>query len=260
MVPHETGWWIRFRQWLLSLGGVKLYSDLYERSSSLGLSVSIPLDPKRHRRLHAIEEAGALFIHIPKNAGMAVSQALYGQQIYHASIRFYGRFAPDLVRRLPSFAIWRDPIERFLSAVRFARTNGNAGNRIAAGFRADYARFANIDEVLDHIEHARSIFDVDHIFRPQFWYVSDRRARLAVDRILLIEELDSALAEMNLPQLKHVAHLNESTAYDIDLTVQQENRLRRLFAIDFAIYESLRSRAMPGILNGPLARELAEAV
>lgn len=245
----------RIRQWLLGLGGVKLYSDLYERSSSLGPSFALPLDSKRRRRLRAIEEAGALFIHIPKNAGMAVSQALYGQQVYHASIRFYGRFAPGLVRRLPSFAIWRDPVERFLSAVRFARTNGNAGNRIAAGFRTAYARFEGIDEVLDHIEGARSIFDVDHIFRPQFWYVSDRRARIAVDRILLIEELDSALAEMNLPGLGQVAHLNESAAHDYEPTAQQEQRLRRLYAIDFAIHESLRSRAMPAEFDSPTARQ-----
>jgi len=254
-VTFDSGWRTDVRQWLLGLGGVKIYGDLYERSCSLGFAVPIPLDLKRRQRLQAIENVGALFIHIPKNAGMAVSQALYGQQVYHASIRYYRCYAPQLVERLPSFAIWRDPTERFLSAVRFARTNGNSGNRIAAGFRDAYARFETIDEVLDHIETASSIFDVDHIFRPQFWYVSDRRARLAVDRIVLIEELDSAIAEMRLPNLEHVAHLNESAAFDIALTVQQENRLRRLFAIDFAIFESLRARTMPMILDSPLARQ-----
>ena len=255
MFDRDT--WAGLRQRLLGLAGVKMYSDLYERSSSLGPAFPMPLDFKRRRRLRAIEDAGALFIHIPKNAGMAVSQALYGQQIYHASIRYYGRFAPDLVASLPSFAIWRDPTERFLSALRFARTNGNSGNRIGIGFRAAYAHFESVDDALDHIEAAPSIFAVDHIFRPQFWYVSDRRARLAVDRILLIDELDGALADMHLPNLESVKHLNESAAFDFRLTDRQDHRLRRLFAIDFAIHDSLRSRAMPAILNDPAERQSA---
>ncbi|CAM3208772.1 Sulfotransferase family 2 domain-containing protein [Sphingomonas antarctica] len=247
----------KLAQWLLERAGVRLFGDVYERSSSLGPAFPVPLDRKRRDRLRAIEDGGALFIHIPKNAGMAVSQALYGRQVYHPTIRYYRRFAPDLVDRLPSFAIWRDPAQRFLSALRFARTVGNPGNRIAAGFRETYARFATVDDALDHVEAGPDIFALDHIFRPQFWYVADRSARIAVDRILLIDELDSALADMRLPNLSHVAHLNESADLDIELTVQQENRLRRLYAIDFAIHDSLRSRAMPAILNSPMARQRA---
>ena len=256
-MPNDRDHGRRARQWLLGIAGVKLFSDLYERSSSLGPAFPIPLDAKRRGRLRAIEDAGALFIHIPKNAGMAVSQALYGQQVYHQSIRYYARFAPDLVERLPSFAIWRDPVERFMSALRFARTGGNPGNRIAAGFRDSYARFATVDDALNHVETGSSVFATDHIFRPQFWYVADRTARIAVDRILLIDELDSALTDMRLPGLEHVTHLNESVGHEVLLTARQEHRLRRLYAIDFAVYESLRSRALPTILNSPSERQRA---
>lgn len=253
----DAHWLRKSAQWLLERAGVNLFGDLYERSASLGLAFPIPLDQKRRRRLAAIEDAGALFIHIPKNAGMAVSEALYGQQVYHPSIRYYRRFAPDLVARMPSFAIWRDPAERFLSALRFARTGGNPGNFIHPAFRETYARFETVDDALDHVEAGSSVFTTDHIFRPQFWYVADCTARIAVDRLMLIDELDSALADMDLPNLGRVVHFNESAAFDIALTKTQEHRLRRLYAIDFAVYESLRSRALPTVLNNPAERQRA---
>jgi hypothetical protein len=245
------------RAWLLRRAGVKLFGDLYERSASLGPAFPIPLDSKRRVRLRAIEDAGALFIHIPKNAGMAVSQALYGQQVYHPSIRYYGRFAPHLIEQLPSFAIWRDPVERFLSALRFARTGGNPGNRIAREFYEAYARFETVDDALDHVERGPNVFAVDHIFRPQFWYVADRTARIAVDRLMLIEELDAALTDMCLPNLSHVAHLNESAVHEVELNTHQMHRIRRLYAIDFAVYDSLRSRALPTVLNSQAERQRA---
>lgn len=250
MPSRPPGW----RKQLLRVAGVNLFSDLYERASSLGVPFPILPDGKRRRLFRTIEAAGALFIHIPKNAGMAISQALYGEQVFHPTIRYYGRFAPRLVETLPSFAVWRDPVERFLSAYRFARTGGNAGNRIDPAFREAYVAFNGVDAALDHIEGAHSVFALDHVFRPQFWYVADRAARIAVDRLCLIDQLGEALADMALPGMGHVTHLNETAAVDLEFGPRQEDRLRRLYAIDFAIHESLQAQTMPSILNSPQAR------
>lgn len=167
---------------LARLFGLRLVSDIPERLCDLGLRP--PLDAKRRNRLAAIWEAGLLFVHVPKNAGMAISAALYGRQIKHATARYYARVAPDLLQGMDSVAVIRDPVERFLSAYDYARAGGSADNRVSAPFRDLYMRFRSVDDALDHVESARSPYHMDHIFRPQAWYVTDAQGLVAVRRLV----------------------------------------------------------------------------
>jgi len=217
--------------------GLKLVSDLHERPTFPGIYP--PLDPLLRSRLDRIREAGVLFIHIPKNAGMSVSSTLYQTQVFHPTIRYYSRVAPDLVRELPSFAVWRNPVERFVSAFRYAKVGGSHDVPVARAFRERYMAFETLDDAMDHIAATGSLYDLDHIFRPQFWYVADMAGRIAVDRICMIDELDNALAGYAKAPLEKIAWLNRSKPLDIDLSERQLARLRSLYAIDFAIHDAL---------------------
>jgi hypothetical protein len=230
---------------LLRASGTQMLDDFFERPAARLLAPPAWTIPRHRRRLAAIERAGALFIHIPKNAGMSISRALYGEQIYHPSIRYYLRFAPKRVRRLPSFAIWRDPVERFVSAFRFARAGGNPANRVSMAFRTSYMAFETLDDALDHVEAAHSVYDLDHIFRPQFWYVADWAGRIAVDHLFRFDQMDSIGAVMGLPQIEHVPEINASVGAREAPTAAQIARMRRLYAIDFSIDEGLASGACP---------------
>ncbi len=217
--------------------GLKLVSDLHERPTFPGIYP--PLDPLLRSRLDRIREAGVLFIHIPKNAGMSVSSTLYDAQLFHPTIRYYMRVAPDLVQRLPSFAIWRHPVERFVSAFRYAQAGGTHDVPVGRAFRDRYMAFETLDDAIDHVAATRSLYDLDHIFRPQFWYVADMAGRIAVDRISMIDDLDKMLADYSKTPLGKIAWLNKSKPLDVDLTETQLLRLRRLYPIDFAIHDAL---------------------
>jgi hypothetical protein len=225
---------------LARLFGVVLVSDIQERLCDAGIRP--PLDAKRRRRLERIAAAGTLFVHVPKNAGTSIGVALYGQAAKHASIRWYARVAPDLVRRLPSFAVLRDPVERFLSAYAYARSGGGRDRRVSAPFREAYAGFRGLDDALDHVEAADGPYRIDHIFRPQNWYVTDWRGAVAVDRLVMLEDLPclAELApELGLPDLPH---LNRGHQPAERLSLAQLRRLRRLYARDYEMVESLRAR------------------
>jgi hypothetical protein len=227
--------------------GLKLVSDLHERPTFPGIYP--PLDPKLRHRLKRIREAGVLFIHIPKNAGMSVSQILYGQQVFHPTIRYYQRVAGDIARTFPSFAIWRNPVERFVSAYRYARAGGATDSPVSRAFRKRYMAFGSLDDALDHVEASASLYDLDHIFRPQFWYVADMAGRIAVDNICMIDDLDRAVAGDALPGLREIARLNRSKPLAIQPTDQQLRRLQRLYPIDFAIYDALREGSFDNAFN-----------
>ncbi len=217
--------------------GLKLVSDLHERPTFPGIYP--PLDPLLRSRLDRIREAGVLFIHIPKNAGMSVSSTLYQAQVFHPKIRYYTRIAPDLVRELPSFAVWRNPVERFVSAFRYAQVGGSHDVPVARAFRERYMAFDSLDDAIDHVAETGSLYDLDHIFRPQFWYVADMAGRIAVDRICMIDDLENALAGYTKAPLEKIAWLNRSKPLDIDLSERQLTRLRSLYPTDFAIHEAL---------------------
>jgi Sulfotransferase family len=227
--------------------GLNHIGDIHERSPMFGLYP--PLDPKLRRRLRLIREAGVLFVHIPKNAGTSVSRILYGEQLFHPTIRYYQRVAGDLTRSLPSFAIWRHPVERFVSAYKFACAGGAPDNPVSRAFRKRYMAFTSLDDALDHVDASPSLYDLDHIFRPQFWYVADMAGRIAVDNICMIEDLDRAVAGEALPGLREMARLNKSKPIAIRPTAEQLRRLHRLYPIDFAIYDSLQKGGLANAFN-----------
>ncbi len=230
---------------LASAFGVSLVSDIPERLSRHGLRPW--LDGKRRRRLDRIRDSGLLFIHVPKNAGTSICDRLYGAQMKHCSIRYYAKAAPDLLA-LPSFALVRDPIDRFLSAFRYARTGGTRHRTVSAPFRERYATFRTIDDAIDHLAEARSPFGIDHIFRPQSWYVLDAQGRSAVDRLIPYEqigEIGKRLGREELSTLPDFNRSSETGGHETDRrpTPHQFDFLHRFYAADFA----LRHQAVTGM-------------
>jgi hypothetical protein len=175
---------------------------------------------------------------------MSVSSTLYNDQVFHSTIRYYARVAPDLVQNLPSFAIWRHPVERFVSAFRYAQVGGSHDVPVARAFRDRYMAFETLDDAIEHVAATGSLYDLDHIFRPQFWYVADMAGRIAVDRICMIDDLDNALAGYAKAPLEKIAWLNKSKPLDIELTDLQLARLRSLYPIDFAIHDALARNSL----------------
>jgi hypothetical protein len=219
--------------------GVKLASDAFEKICEMRLRP--PLIGARRLSVAQVYAAGALFIHIPKNAGMSISQELYGLQIKHASIRYYARVVPDLVKKLPSFAILRDPVERFLSAYHYGLAGGSRDNAVSLPYRSTYMGFGSIDDALDHLEGTTTPFGLDHIFRPQCWYICDADGRIAVNNLAFLEQiarLDNILPGIRFDQLPW---LNGQAGKKDEMSGSQTNRLRRIYPQDFLLVDWLRA-------------------
>jgi hypothetical protein len=233
----------RWRRHLAWMFRVKLTGDIPERLIAWGLPV--PLNAKRRARLATIRSRAVLLIHVPKNAGTSISMALYGRTITHDTIRYYGRVAPDFAASAVSIAVMRCPIERFVSAYRFAQSGGTPHRQVSEPFRPTYMAFRSIDDALDHLEARSDPFTVDHIFRPQSWYVTDAAGRVAVRHLVRIDDLarlrrllpDNAIAPM--------PRLNASRSAGIDVSAAQRARIRHLYRDDVTLWEGLGQTATP---------------
>jgi hypothetical protein len=235
--------------------GVSLVGDVYERACERGFG--LPIDGKRRRKLRQIRRARTLFIHIPKNAGMSIAHALYGEQIKHATIRYYAKAAPRLLWRTPSFAVLRDPVARFVSAFNYAQAGGSRHNRISEPFRDRYMAFATVDDALDHLERASDLYQIDHIFRPQSWYITDCKGKVIVDRLFLLEEFDRVRRFLALRSIPDVPHLNHVEKPPMALTAPQIARIRAFYARDFELVQALYDEATERL---PSLRELPALV
>jgi hypothetical protein len=146
-----------------------------------------------------ILQRGILFIHIPKNAGTSISHALYGKEIGHHPVAWYRERFPHSLAGIPSFAVVRDPVRRFVSAFLFLKSGG---------MNADDARFAQekLSPFADPLQLAeacgQSCFWRDlqishHHFKPQSSFVI-WRGRRAVDFLLRFEDLPVCLERLPL--------------------------------------------------------------
>lgn len=224
--------------------GVRYVSDVPERMCRLGLPTFA--DAKRRRMIEVVRARGVLFVHVPKNAGTSISHALYGAQVKHHTVTYYASLAPDLLE-LPSFAIVRDPVDRFLSAFHFARTGGNPERPVSPAFRARYMKFRDLDDAIEHVATARSIFDVDNIFRPQVWYLTDRDQEMVVDHLVPYQQIEAIAGLPCLNGLGCVPRLNAGRRSALSLKPHQQSFIRDFYAADFALMAQAEAQVAPRI-------------
>jgi hypothetical protein len=192
-------------------------------------------------RFHrGIADRRVIFIHVPRAAGTSVSQTLHdGEPVGHHSIRAWKALEPDFVAVTPSFALIRNPYQRFASSYRFVRAGGASEVGLNGTFRRMTAHIDSIDAYLAFLED-KSPLDLDFVMRPQSWFVSDLDTGcLLVDRIF---RLDDERAAIDAFLLDHGAgplpHSNRSSGERLDLTPQQRRRVEDIYAADFTLWDA----------------------
>lgn len=215
------------------LCGVTLHGDLQERYVDWNLS--LPLGKKREERLRIIRDTGVLFIHVPKNAGSAITQDLYGCRMRHESIRYYLRHAPDLVYTLPSFALWRDPVERFLSAYDFIRNGGGSEIRLHPDFVKHYADLTTLDRMIEFVAGASSIYKLDHVLRPQTWYLTDRQGNFAIQMLFDMKDINHLHALVPGLRQGNVRRFNTTQRFTTQIPQSQKDKIISLYKDDYQL-------------------------
>lgn len=198
----------------------------------------------RGRVPQAIRARNLIFVHVPRVAGTSICRALYGQACTrHHSMRYYKALDPALCAAAPSFALLRDPFDRFASAFFFIRTRGTPDCRLSQVFVRQTAHIETVDDYLDFLE-ARADLDLDFVMRPQSWFVCDlRTGEPLVDELFLYGEDDARLTAWLAQHGVHeLPWLNRARRGTLELTARQRRRIERIYAGDFALIESVRRR------------------
>lgn len=174
-------------------------------------SVRVPLDLLR--RCPHWKAAGAIFIHVPKAAGVSVSRALYGRPLGHFRAMDIRRICPVTFDDLLTFGVVRHPVDRLYSAYRFARTGGTGemGMDNPGLYRSDC--FASFDKFVCEWLPEQDISKIDGVFRPQHLYLCDGDA-VMVDQVIKLEQIEQGMLELSALLGKKIVlgHHNKSQA------------------------------------------------
>lgn len=187
------------------------------------------------RARRAWTSAAVVFVHIPKNAGVSISRALYGRTLDHYRATDINDRAPGLLEQVYSFAVLRDPLARAVSAYRFARAGATADMAVAEPHRYRTPAFDDFDTFVQEWLVEQHLPDVDGIFRTQTSYV-EVAGRVAVRDLFRLPDLHvltSALRERGHRDLV-IDHANASDRR-IAVTISAESRelIRQVYREDY---------------------------
>jgi hypothetical protein len=236
-----------------------LFGAWYEEDIYDNLCAALPRAMRllRHRIPAAMRARNLIFVHVPRVAGTSITRALYGQGcIHHHSMRYFRAIDPDFAQSAGSFALLRDPFERFASAYAFVRAGGTALSRLSTVFLEQTADIASADDYLCFLE-GRETLDLDFVMRPQSWFVCDpvTGAPLVKDLFVLGEDGGALAAYLAPYQIGALPWINRAPRPPLALNTSQRRRIERLYAGDFALIESVRRASRDRFGNAPIAAE-----
>ena len=184
-----------------------------------------------------------IFVHVPRAAGMSVAQALGARPQSHYSMRYYRTVAPRFAADAESFAVLRDPFERFASAYAIVRAGGAERVTLSSPFRRQTRGIHSVDAYLDWLE-TRSPLQRDHVMRPQSWYITDLNSgEVLVKRLFLLGPETEALCDyLRRHGVGPLGWINRSERLPLDLTPLQCQRVVDLYREDFELVSALRAQ------------------
>ncbi|MES0489106.1 MAG: sulfotransferase family 2 domain-containing protein [Leptospirales bacterium] len=141
-----------------------------------------------------------IFIHIPKNAGTSIENALfgtYGKVGHHKAISYYQEDSEKFKQYL-KFAVVRNPFDRIISAFRYLKNGGRNkfDSEWAKIHLSKYKNFSDFINALDEKKIQDEILSWKH-FEPQYKYVYDENGNCLVDYIIYFENLDEELLKIS---------------------------------------------------------------
>lgn len=181
-----------------------------------------------------------LFVHIPKNAGSSVIASIPGLNfIDHFPIRHPGSDRIDykrmnIMRKKPmfrgyrSFAVKRNPYDRFISAYSYLYNGGN-GSKLDMDARNVIRSYHDVNDFVDDLRiHMERIIH----FVPQHVFIC-KNGKILVNEILAFEDLATRpMSVYGYPLI----HVNRSSRDGVSLTPASMKIIREYYKDDFEIF------------------------
>jgi hypothetical protein len=183
-------------------------------------------------------EKKLIFIHIPKNAGTSIIKAMGVENLYmDKTIEEYKEHYEDYWNSYTKFTVVRDPMDRFISAYKFARMK-ESGWFSATGeeglekhYQYEICNSMNINEYISHLHKNPKEFNRWTI--PQTFILENENKEIQIDYFVRYENLLDDLKKIGIDKIEK---LNSSKVDDdkvIQLTKKSKQKIYEIYDIDY---------------------------
>lgn len=183
-------------------------------------------------------EKKCVFFHIPKTAGISISNSLFGDVKWgHRSVNFYKSYYGEKVfNSLYKFCFVRNPYDRLFSAYTFLK-EGGINNQDLEFTNSYLQEFASFDEfVLKGLEK-EEIMNWVH-FKPQYTFVCDENDNIVMDFIGKMENLkadfNTVCKHLNIES--ELQKLNMSSAKKNEFSEEVKAMIKLKYQKDFNLF------------------------
>lgn len=179
---------------------------------------------------------GLILIHIPKNAGTSVEDAIYGYHVRHRTWREVQVLCPRAWQSLPKIAILRDPVDRFLSAFDYLKSGGRneQDRQFGARMIGDRSIDAFLNRFCKNPSFRATSMRYFH-FRPQSDFISDGDV-VKVDHLIPFHRIAQGLEKFAGVAPSALKHANKTNGRRSELPQSAADHLRSIYAQDAALF------------------------
>lgn len=183
-------------------------------------------------------ERKLIFIHIPKNAGTSIIKAMGVENIFmDKTIEEYKEHYDEYWDKYKKFTVVRDPIDRFISAYKFARMKESGWFSATGEEGLEKHTHYELCNKMDINQYTLYLYKNHKEFNrwniPQTFIISNKKYEIEIDYFVRFENLQEDLKKIDI---ENIQKLNSSKIEDdraIQLTKKSKMMLCDVYDIDY---------------------------
>ena len=183
-------------------------------------------------------EKKCLFFHIPKTAGISISNSIYGDIKWgHRTVNYYKSYYGDEVfNSLYKFCFVRNPYDRLFSAYTFLKKGGINDQDLAFSEKHLHEYLDFEDFVLRGLEK-KEIMEWVH-FRPQHTFVCDDNDKIVMDFVGKMENINEDFSYLckQINVNVELKKLNMSSVKKNDFSDNIKSIIKSKYKKDFTLF------------------------
>ena len=185
-------------------------------------------------------EKKLIFIHIPKNAGTSIINAMGFENRYmDGTLEDYKKCYADYWNQYKKFAIVRDPIDRFISAYKFARMDESIWFSVTGRDNLDKHPHYNICNSVDINGYILYLYENPQEFNiwtyTQTYFLTNKERKTEIDYCFRYENLNQDLKLIGIHNIEknNVSKIKIEDEYLLKLSKKSKKILHEIYHIDY---------------------------
>tara|TARA_B100001093_G_C26737659_1_gene975182 strand:- start:625 stop:1203 length:579 start_codon:yes stop_codon:yes gene_type:complete len=181
-----------------------------------------------------------IFIHVPKNTGTSIKESCHWDHMdAHHTWQYYASNYQKEWKEYTSFALIRDPIDRFISCYRYARIEKSKWHDASNATKHPEYKLCSLLDIDTFLEIllSGSIHLRHQAWAPQSYWIA-KNGVCKVKRVINYKNLDSELQSLGLPNLPKL-NVSKGTN-DVCISERSKKLIKLIYSVDYKLLDSLK--------------------